>query len=104
MKRIAGNLYNREVVVKYEIENFKDKAVVLDVGENIRSLRNEVAGDTGRDIEWSLGPQTTFEGGPDQEKTSYDQVLFHAKLPPRNQDGKAEKITHKLHIIIKNEW
>ena len=25
-KRVAGNLYNRQIVVKYEIENFKDKA------------------------------------------------------------------------------
>ena len=52
-KRVAGNLYNREVVVKYEIENFKDKPVTLDISENIRALRNEVAGNTGRDVEWS---------------------------------------------------
>ena len=46
-KRVAGNLYNREVVVKYEIENFKDKAVTLDISENVRAFRNEVAGDNG---------------------------------------------------------
>ena len=33
VKRIAGNLYNREVVVKFEIENFKDKPAVLDISE-----------------------------------------------------------------------
>ena len=41
-RRVAGNLYDREVVVKYEIENFKDKAVTLDVSENVRAIRNEV--------------------------------------------------------------
>ncbi len=55
VKRIAGNLYNREVVVKFEIENFKDKAAVLDICENVRAIRNEVGGDTGRDVQWELG-------------------------------------------------
>ena len=103
-KRIAGNLYNREIIVKYEIENFKDKAITLDVSESIRTLRNEVAGETGRDIEWQLGPQTTFAGGPDKEKSTFDQVVLHTKLPARGADGKAEKIVQKLHVILKNEW
>ena len=30
-RRVAGNLYNHEVVLKYEIENFKDQPVTLDV-------------------------------------------------------------------------
>ena len=25
-------------------------------------------------------------------------------LPARQADGKAEKIVHKLHVFIKNEW
>ena len=44
--RIAGNLYDREVIVKFEIENFKDKAVVLDVSENMRAIRNELLATT----------------------------------------------------------
>ena len=102
--RIAGNLYDREVIVKFEIENFKDKAVVLDVSENVRAIRNEVAGDTGRDVQWELGKTTTFAEGPDKEKSTFEQLLFHVRLPARGADGKAEKITHKLHLLIKNEW
>jgi hypothetical protein len=30
-------------------------------------------------------------------------LLFHVPLPARGADGKAEKIVHKLHGIIKNE-
>ena len=103
-KRIAGNLYNREVVVKYEIENFKDKAVTLDVQESLRAIRAEVGGDTPRNVEWELGDQTTFQGGPDKEKSDFDRVVFHTDLPARGADDKASKILHKLHVIIKNEW
>jgi len=104
IRRIAGNLYDREVVVKFEIENFKDKPVVLDISENVRAIRNEVAGDTGRDVQWEMGKSTTFEDGPDKEKSTFEQLLFHVPLKARGADGKAEKIVHKLHLIIKNEW
>lgn len=102
--RVTGNLFHREVVIKYEIENFKDKPVALDVAENLAYIRNEVHGDTGRDVEWELGKETTFKGGPDKEKSTFDQVLFHADLPARDENGKAEKIVHKFHLTIRNEW
>jgi hypothetical protein len=103
-KKLGGNVSHQEVILKYEIENFKDKEVTLDVVENLRHVRNEVRGDTGRDVEWELGKETTFEGGIDKEKSTFEQVVFHAKLPAKGADGKAKKITHKLHVILKNEW
>ena len=36
LKRVTGNLFNYDVVVKYEIENFKKQPVTLDVVENLR--------------------------------------------------------------------
>ncbi|MFO0896964.1 MAG: hypothetical protein U0836_05975 [Pirellulales bacterium] len=104
VKRLAGNLFDREVVVKYEIENFKDKPVTLDLAESLRALRNEVHGDTGRDVEWSLGGQTSFPGGLDQEKSTQDLAVLHADLPARDADGKAQKLVHRLHVVIRNEW
>ena len=104
VQRIAGNLYDRNVVVKFEIENFKDKPAVLDVSENVRAIRNELAGDNGRDVQWELGKSTTFEGKPDKEKSTFEQLVFHVPLKPRGADGKAEKIVQKLHLVIKNEW
>ena len=103
-KRIAGNLFDREVIVKFEIENFKDKPATLDVTENIRQIRNEVAGDTGRDVEWVLGEQTTFTGAPDEEKSTFEKLVFHVDLPGRGTDDKVVKVVHKLHLVIKNEW
>ena len=102
--RVAGNLYDREVLIKYEIENFKKKPVTLDLRESLTHLRNELIGDTGRDVQWELGQETTFAGGPDAEKSSHDQVLFHADLPAHEGEAAAEKITHTLHVTLKNEW
>jgi hypothetical protein len=103
-QRVAGNLSNQIVVVKYEIENFKDQAVTLDLVEMLRHIRNETRGDTGRDVEWELNKDTTFEGGPDKEKSTFDKLVFHVKLPARGADGKAEKSIQKLSLTIKNEW
>jgi hypothetical protein len=103
-KRVSGNLYNREVIVKFEIENFKDRAIALDIAESIRAIRNEVAGDTGRDVEWTLGPETTFSGGLDKTQSTFDKAVLHVDLDARRADGTAKKVVHKLHIIIKNEW
>ncbi|HEY7086891.1 MAG TPA: hypothetical protein VH518_02310 [Tepidisphaeraceae bacterium] len=103
-KRVAGNLYDQELIVKYEIENFKDKPVTLDVQENVRSLRDQFFGATGRDVQWELGNETTFQGGYDKEKSTFEKLIFHADLPARDKDGKAQKIIQKLHITLKNEW
>ncbi len=102
--RVAGNLFDIEVIVKYEIENFKDKAVTLDVSESLRHIRTEVYRETGRDVEFKLGDETTFKSGPDKERSTFDKKIFHAALPARGADTKAEKIVHKLHFFIKNEW
>jgi len=101
LKPIGINETKQMLMEKFEK---KDKAVTLDVSESVRGIRNEVAGDTGRDVQWQLGPETTFEGGPDQEKSTFDQIVFHMPLPARGADAKATKIVHKLHLILKNEW
>jgi hypothetical protein len=102
-RRVAGNLYDHEVVVKFEIENRKDQPVTLDVAEDIRNLRNHIRGDSGRDPHWELGPDTNL-GESDVEKSTSEKLLFHVDLPARAKDGKAEKITKKLHIFLKSEW
>jgi hypothetical protein len=103
LHRVAGNLTDIEVVVKYEIENFKDKAVTLDISENLREIRNQLYRDTGRDVQWELGPGTTL-GIADADKSTYEKVLFHVDLPARGADTKAAKIEHKLHLTLKHEW
>jgi hypothetical protein len=103
-RRVVGNLFEQDVIIKYEMENHKNQPLTLDIAENLKSLRTEViGGDNGRDIQWDLGKETTFEAA-DAEKSTFDHPLFHAKLPPQPEGGKADVVTHKLHVIFKNEW
>src|SRR3954466_11637992 len=97
-KRITGNLFNHDLVVKYEIENFKREPIALNLVENLRQIRSEIRPDTGREVDWDLNADTTFDGGPNKEHSDSEQLMFHAKLPAAGADGKATKITHKLHL------
>ena len=101
-QRIAGNLYRYDVTVKYEIENFKDAPVTLDIVERVRQIRDQVRGDNGRDPEWQLGDGTLRH--PDPEKSDADQLLFHVDLPARPAEGPAPKQTQTLRLTLNNEW
>jgi hypothetical protein len=96
-------LYEYDVVVQYEIENFKDQPVVLDLAEHIPSLRAEILHDTGRPVEWVIGEAGTLKELDDELSTA-DRPVFHVELPPRGADQKAVKQVHKLNVVIKNEW
>ena len=107
--RIAGNLYDRVVIVKYEIENFKDMSATLDIREDIDRLRAEVFGRPSPklgaipSVQWELLPETDL-GAPDAKKSRFDSVLFRVDLPAKSDDGKAEKTVKRLALKLKNEW
>ena len=69
-----------------------------------REDRVRARGDNGRDVEWELGKDMNFDGGPDKEKSTFEQLVFHVSLPARDKDGKAEKVVKKLDVTFKNEW
>lgn len=102
--RVQGNLYDYNIVIKYEVENFKDQSAVLDIAESLPDLRREVCGTFRRDVEWELGGEGTLNKMLDREKTTADKVIFHVSLPSRGADQKAVKQVHTLHVRIKNEW
>lgn len=102
-KRIAGNLYDRHVTIKYEIENFKDSPATLKLAEQIEPLRQELGLASGQSAEWVLGDATTFAAGPLIDETHQGQVTFTADLPKRDGD-EAEKVTLHLHLVFKNQW
>jgi hypothetical protein len=102
-KKTAGPLSDYDIVVKYEIENFKDQPVSIDLAESIANLRAEVLGDAPRAIEWVLGTDGSLKT-PDALKSTSDRVLFHVDAPARGADQKAQKKTETLNIVLKNEW
>jgi hypothetical protein len=99
-----GNLRDYDVVVKYEIENFKDQGVTLDLVESMSALRREILNETGRDVEWELVGKASLNAKLDDERTTADEVVASVSLPPRTGDQKAVKEIHTLHVRIKNEW
>jgi hypothetical protein len=52
---------------------------------------------------WTIGEQHTL-GALDPEDSDAENAVFHVDLPVKGEDDTAEKIVHKLHVIIKNEW
>jgi hypothetical protein len=102
--RQTGNLRDYEVAVKFEIENFKDSEVALDLAESLPALRREILGDTNRDVEWELDGNASLNAKVDQTRTTADKVVARVTLAPRGADQKAAKQTYMLKLRIKNEW
>ncbi len=108
-QRINGNLYNIDTLVKYEIENFKDKPVNLIIEESIPALRNEVFSSSQRGsynniIEWEVGDDTSFSTKPIKKQGSSQKIVYQISLPARKGQTKVVKLEKKLNITFKNEW
>ncbi len=103
-QHVAANAYHHEIIVKYEIENFKTEPVTLNIAEDLEYVRREVRLEPRLPLEWELGNRTTFAGGMDKEKSTLKDVVFKVDLPARAADGATEKVTHRLHVFFKNEW
>ncbi len=104
-ERVAGNLFHRSVTLKYEIGNFKDQPVTLNLVEMIEPLRQELGLQSGQPAEWALGPATSFAGGPVAEATDQTQVTHRVDLPARPADGaEPPKTVVLLELIFRNQW
>jgi hypothetical protein len=102
--RVTGNLFNQDVTLKYEIENFKKQPVTLQVIESLTHVRSEIGRNAQRDVEWVVLPETTFTNPSDPERSNFEKICYPVELPAANAEGKAEKVTHTLNLRFKNEW
>ncbi|MDZ4829561.1 MAG: hypothetical protein SGJ09_05100 [Phycisphaerae bacterium] len=102
-KQTAGPLSDYDLVVKYEIENFKDAPVTIDLAESMNALHREVIGEVQRPVEWVLGSTGSLKE-QDNAKSTSDRIVFRVAAPPRGADQKAVKKTETLHVVMKNEW
>ena len=102
---VRGNLFHQEVVLKYEIENFKDKPATLDIVEQL----NRVAAQYGRppkgDVEWERGPQTSKDIRFSYERGGATPMLS-VELParPKDKDKKVVKKVVRFHFTLRNLW
>jgi hypothetical protein len=102
---VNGNLYDQEIVIKYEIENFKDKPCTLQIVEQLNRLGAEYFGNTHGDVEWEQGAKTSAEFKITYEKGGTNPIL-HVELPARPEDKEAavEKKVFYFHVTLKNLW
>ena len=105
LHRVAGNLYDIEVIVKYEIENFKDQAVTLDVAESLRDIRDGGVSRHGpRRAMGTRQPDDISKVARTARKARGTRSCFTPNCRLAVRIPKPTKIVHKLHFIIKNEW
>ena len=111
-RRIRSNLFDLNVRIRYEIENFKPQAVRLDMIEQLNRVADQFHGGRHGDVEWERGPRTGKEIRFSYEYGGASPVL-HVDLPARpGDDEKDEKGKPKpvkktvvtFQFTIKNLW
>ena len=102
---VQGDLFNQELWVKYEIENYKEKAVRLDIVEQLNRLAREYGAQPRGDAEWKLGEDTSPGIRFSTARGAASPVLTVDLRPaPKGASGKVEKRTFVFHVILKNLW
>lgn len=102
---VRGNLFDQEVVIKYEVENFKDQPVTLDIVEQINALARQYGADPHGDAQWEIGGKTAKEFKFDYEKgRTLPKLSVSLPARPKDKDQKVEKKTFEFHLTIKKLW
>ena len=102
---VRGNLFHQEVVIKYEIENFRKKAATLDIIEQLNRVAQQYGRPPQGDVEWEMGNRTDNKIKFDYERGHATPIL-KIDLParPEDKDQKVEKTVVRFHFTIKNLW
>lgn len=98
-----GNLRDLEVVVRYEIANYKAEPATLDIIEQMNRTAKQYAGNPHGDAEWRRDPKTSKELTFTYEYGDANPVL-HVRLPARPKDAKVAKTVVRFAFTIKNIW
>jgi hypothetical protein len=104
-QKIRGNLFNQEMIIKYEIENFKDKPAQIDIVEQLIRVAQEYGATPRGEVEWEKGKETSPQIAITMEKGG-SLPMLSVKLPPRpkEKDKPVEKTIVKFHFTLKNLW
>ena len=104
---IRGNRFDLDVIVRYEIENFRDKPATIRIVEQLNRLAQEKGGwDLRRgDVEWEQGPKASDNFKFDFDLGGATPTLL-IDLPPRpdDQSEDVETITVEFNVTLKNLW
>jgi len=99
------DLYDQEIIVKYEIQNFRDKPATLRILEQLNRLGQEYFGKTHGDVQWTKGAKTSKKIRFDYELGGATPMLL-VDLPARPADKQAgvPKTVVRFHVTLKNLW
>jgi len=102
---VHGNLYHQEVVLEYEIENFKNSPLVLDINEDMNRLRDSLCGHKDHDAQWEIVRQGTSIGQAQIEREDSRTVRFHIPLDAAPEgEAEVEPVKVTVHLFLRNEW
>jgi len=104
-RTIKNDLYHQEVIIEYDIQNFKNDAVTLDIHEDLNRLRDSICGKKDHDAQWEIVRDDTTLSQSQIERKDSHTALFHVPLKgaPKG-DGKVEPLIAKIHLWLRNEW
>lgn len=101
--KVAGNLFHQHLTLRYEIENFKDTPVKLQLIENMPQVAREARGDLSRSPQWSLGEATDIRESLVIDKSDRDTAHFEIDLPARQGDEPGQRTVH-LEFVFSNHF
>jgi hypothetical protein len=102
---INGNLFDQEVVLHYEIQNFKSDALVLDVEEDMARLRDELCGQKDHDAQWEVLAEGTTIGQQQIERKDARTAVLHLPLDAAPKgEAQVKSLVVDVHLFLRNEW
>lgn len=107
--RVVGNVHDRSVTVKYELENFKDKPVTLRIVEQTQLLVQDTQGGVRSPWQWKIQSGGADDISPrrvtdDPDETNLGVMTFEVPVPAADADGKPGKATYNLTVKFKNNF
>ena len=104
-RRVRGNLFDQELIIRYEIENFRDKPCRLEIREQLNRVAAEFGKPPAGDVEWEMAAATSKQVRFSYE-TGHATPILSVDLPPRpsGEEAKVQKTVVRFHFTIKNLW
>ncbi len=100
---VHGNLFNQEVTIEYNVQNFTSDAVTLEIVEDIRRLRNTLCGVREHDPEWEVFGEA-IPADRQIEMRDSRTLLIGVPLPGAPEEGEVEETVVKVRLWLRNEW
>lgn len=92
--KLADNMYNHDIILKYVIENHKNKPVTVRIAEQINALERELRIGSSHPVSWQVGGKTDFNAGPISDQTNENQIVLKTTVPAQQGDKPGKTVRH----------